>query len=228
MKGGWARIAGGAVLAAVATTATAAGTADDLENASVTVSEADATLYVDGVFGPKFEPDVRAALAGHPGLRRLVVRSPGGMRAPAMRIGELVNRRGLTLRVEGRCASACVLLFATARSREMTADSRIGLHRSSLDPDLPIPESMRLQLMERNDRETDDVLRKGGFSRRVITLGAATPSSTMTWFTPGELKVEGLAFTLLGAGDGAGAAGMPATAVRPAGGVDGTGLATPR
>lgn len=194
-----ARIAGGAILLAVAGVATAAGTADDLDNAAVKVAEAERTLYVDGVFGPNLEPDIRAAIDRHPRIRRVVVRSPGGMRAPAMRIGELFNRRGVTVRVEGKCASACVLLFATANSREMTADSRIGLHRSSLDPDLPIPDSLRQQLIERNDRETDEVLRKGGFSPRVIAMGAATPASTMTWFSPDELKGEGLPFTLLDA-----------------------------
>lgn len=196
MKRSLAWIAGGVVLA-MSTAAAAAGSAVDLENATVTVSEADRTLYVDGVFGPELEPDVRAAVARNPRLERVVVRSPGGMRAPAIRIGELFNRRGMTVRVEGRCASACVLLFATARSREMTADSRIGLHRSSLDPDLPIPDALRQQLMERNDRETDEVLRKAGFSSRVIAMGAATPPSTMTWFTPGELRTEGVPFVLL-------------------------------
>lgn len=191
-----ARIAGAILLMAVGV-AGAAGTAVDLENAAVNVAKAERTLYVDGVFGPKFEPDVREAIDRNPGIRQVVVRSPGGLRAPAMRIAELFNRRGMTVRVEGRCASACVLLFATARSREMTTDSRIGLHRSSLDPDLPIPATLRAQLMERNDRETDEVLRKGGFSNRVIAMGAATPSSTMTWFTPGELQVEGVSFTLL-------------------------------
>jgi hypothetical protein len=197
VKGLRVRIAGCAILAVLSCTAMAAGSAVDLDNAVVTVSEADRTLYVDGVFGPKFEPDVRAAIEQSPRLQRVVLRSPGGMRAPAMRVADLFNRRGMTVRVEGRCASACVLLFASARSREMTADSKIGLHRSSLDPDLPIPDTLRQQLMERNDRETDEVLRKGGFSTRVIAMGAATPPTTMTWFTPGELRVEGLPFVLL-------------------------------
>lgn len=187
------------MLLAVTGVAAAAGGADDLDDARVGVTDAGQAIFVDGVFGPAFEPAVREAIERHPQVRRLVVRSPGGMRAPAMRIGELLNRRGVTVRVEGRCASACVLLFATAKSREMTAGSRIGLHRSSLDPDLPIPDALRQQLMERNDRETDEVLRRGGFSHRVIALGAATPPTTMTWFTPGELQVEGVPFVLLDA-----------------------------
>lgn len=210
-KGLW-RVAGSAILLAVTGVAAAAGGADDLDDARVDVTDAGRAIHVDGVFGPAFEPAVRDAIERHPDVRRLVVRSPGGMRAPALRVGELLNRRGVTVRVEGRCASACVLLFATAKSREMTAGSRIGLHRSSLDPDLPIPESLRRQLMERNDRETDEVLRKGGFSSRVIAMGAATPPTTMTWFTPGELQVEGVPFVLLEASASTGTAALPAGA----------------
>ncbi len=171
------------------------------ENAVVAAAPEGDVLHVSGVIGSQFEPDVRDALQKHPSIRRVVVASPGGLRAQALRVGSLINRRGLTVRVEGRCASACVLLWATAQSREMTADSRIGLHGSSLDPDLPIPEAMRRQLIERNDRETDEVLRKAGFSQRVVAMGAATPPSTMTWFTPGELQVEGVPFRLLAAPD---------------------------
>lgn len=215
--GGWARAAWGAALFMAMATAVQAAT-DDLDNAAVRI-EADGTLVVDGVIGPRFEPDISDALAQHPDLRRVVVRSPGGLRAQAMRVGELVNRRGLTVRVEGRCASACALLFATARSREMTADSRIGLHRSSLAADLPIPDSLRRQLIERNDRETDEVLRKGGFPPRVIRMGADTPPSTMIWFTADELRVEGLAFTLVGPGTGV---------ALPAATLAGASLASPR
>lgn len=198
MKGYLARAAGGAALAMTMGAALAAAPAAE-ENAVVTTAPEGDVLRVSGVIGSQFEPDVRDALQKHPSIRRIEVQSPGGLRAQAMRVGTLVNKRGLTVRVDGRCASACVLLWATANSREMTEDSRIGLHRSTLDPDLPIPDAVRQQLIERNDRETDEVLRKGGFSQRVIAMGAATPPTTMTWFTPGELKVEGVPFRLLAA-----------------------------
>lgn len=196
MKAYLARAMGGAILAMAMAPALADEPVAE-ENAVVaTTAEGDA-LRVSGVIGSQFEPDVRAALQKHPTIRRVVVASPGGLRAQAMRVGSLLNRHGLTVRVEGRCASACVLLWATANSREMTADSRIGLHRSTLAPDLPIPDAVRQQLIERNDRETDEVLRKAGFSKRVVAMGAATPPTTMAWFTPGELKVEGVPFRLL-------------------------------
>lgn len=196
MKVDLARAVGGAILAMAMAPALANAPVAE-ENAVVTTTAEGDALHVSGVIGSQFEPDVRAALQKHPTIRRMVVASPGGLRAQAMRVGSLANRLGLTVRVEGRCASACVLLWATARSREMTADSRIGLHRSTLAADLPIPDAMRQQLIERNDRETDEVLRKAGFSQRVVAMGAATPPSTMAWFTPGELKVEGVPFAII-------------------------------
>lgn len=190
--------AGGAVLGLAMATAAASGVSEPTpQNAVVRVDASARELVVEGVIGPQFESDVRSALQREPKIRRMVVRSPGGLRAPAMRVGDYANRRGVTVRVEGRCASACVLLWATANSREMTAESRIGLHRSSLDQALPIPESMREQLMRRNDQETDEVLRRAGFPTRVVQLGAATPPTTMAWFTALELKVEGVPFILL-------------------------------
>ena len=198
---------GGALLA-MAMGSAAAGEPVAEENAVVTPAATGDALHVSGVIGSQFEPDVREALHRHPSIRRIVVASPGGLRAQALRVGSLVNRHGLTVRVEGRCASACVLLWATAASREMTVDSRIGLHRSSLDPDLPIPDTVRRQLIERNDRETDEVLRRAGFSQRVVAMGAATPPTTMAWFTPGELKVEGVPFALVDDGD-RGGGGFP-------------------
>ena len=187
-------------------TATAAGPAgSDLGNARVEADPVARTLVVDGVIGPQFETDVRDALLSDPAIKRVVVRSPGGLRAQALRVGEFINGRGVTVRVEGRCASACVLLWATARSREMTEDSRIGLHRSTLDAALPIPDAMREQLMSRNDRETEAVLLKAGFPTDVVAAGSATPATTMAWFDARRLKALGVPFSLLGREvDGAG------------------------
>lgn len=199
MKGflGRAAIGAAALLAMGMASADGTATATDLDNARVTADPSAHVLHVDGIIGPKFETDVRTALLADPTIRQVVVRSPGGMRAPALRVGDFINRRGVTVRVDGKCASACVLLWATATSREMTDASRIGLHRSSLDETLPIPDSMRLELMRRNDRETDAVLLKAGFPSDVVALGSATPATTMAWFDARRLKQAGLPFVLV-------------------------------
>lgn len=173
----------------------------DVDNAVVEAMPAEHALRISGVIGTHFESDVRRALDANPGVRRLVVSGPGGMRAQALHVADIANARGITVRVSGRCASACALLWAAARSREMTYDSGLGLHRSGLDPALALPDGVRTMLMARNDRQTDDVLRQAGFPERVIAAGATTPPTSMSWFSPYELRTGGVPFELL---DGSG------------------------
>ena len=190
------RAAGAALLLLAAARAFAQPAGSDTD-AAVHADPDAGVLHVTGPIGPRFERDVRAALRRHRGLRRIDIASPGGLRAPALRIGALANARRITVRVDGRCASACVLLWATADAREITARSRIGLHGSTLDPDLALPAVVRRQLVARNDRETDAVLLRAGFPEDVVARGAATPPTTMAWFTPGELHHRGVPFALL-------------------------------
>ncbi|WP_189446558.1 hypothetical protein [Cognatilysobacter xinjiangensis] len=174
-----------------------ASAAETIVDADVRFLPADQAIRIEGAIGARFDADVRAALEAHPDARHIVITSPGGMRAPAMRVAELANARGLTVRVSGRCASACALLWAAADRREMTYDSGLGLHRSGLDPSLGLPDVLRRRIMARNDRQTDDVLRNAGFPERVIAVGAATPAESMSWFSPYELQTGGVSFVLL-------------------------------
>lgn len=197
-----ALVAATAALAIAAGGVRAAETPDvGVDNATVEAVPTERALRISGVIGMRFEADVRRALETHPGTQRLIVSGPGGMRAQALRVAELANAQRLTVRVAGRCASACALLWAAATSREMTYDSGLGLHRSGLDPALALPDGLRATLMARNDRQTDDVLRHAGFPERVIAAGAATPASSMTWFSPYELRTGGVPFNLV---DGSG------------------------
>jgi hypothetical protein len=193
-----ALVAATAALLFIAGAARAAETPDvDVDNALVEALPSEHALRVSGVVGARFEADVRRALDADPSVRRLVISGPGGMRAQALRVADLANARGLTVRVAGRCASACALLWAASKSREMTYDSGLGLHRSGLDPALPLPDGVRTMLMARNDRQTDDVLRHAGFPERVIAAGAATPATSMSWFSPYELRTGGVPFELV-------------------------------
>ena len=197
-----ALVAATAALVLAAGGANAAGVVDaELPATAIETVPAEHALRISGLIGARFEADLRRALDGHPDVRRLIVTGPGGMRAQALRVAELANARGLTVRIAGRCASACALLWAAAKSREMTFDSGVGLHRSALDPSLALPDAVRESLMARNDRQTDDVLRQAGFPERVIAAGAATPATSMSWFSPYELRTGGVPFQLL---DGAG------------------------
>ena len=190
-----------AFLITVGPTWAATETGADTPRTATSVIDGGATLQVEGVIGETFETDVRTALDRNPSVTRLAIRGPGGMRAQALRVAELANARRLTVRVVGRCASACALLWAASKTREMTYDAGLGLHRSGLDPSLALPDGVRAMLMARNDRQTDDVLRHAGFPERVIAAGAATPATSMSGFSPYELRTGGVPFELVD-GDG--------------------------
>lgn len=176
-----------------------AAAADDLGDASVSAMAGDSVLYVSGVIGPNFERDVATAIALQRGIRRIVIDSPGGLRAQALRVGALAERLGIAVRIDGQCASACVLLWATADRREITAGSRIGLHRSSLADDLPIDAATRERLMRRNDDETIAVLRDARFPAPIVHAAASTPAHAMTWFDASELAALGAPFAAVAA-----------------------------
>lgn len=154
-------------------------------------------VRVRGPIGPRFESHLRAALDAHPDAQRVIVRSPGGMRRQALRAARLINARGVPLRISGRCASACALLWAAADAREMTSGSRLGLHRSTLVGPLVFPDAVASQINAHNDRETDAVLRQAGFPERVVAQGSATPPTSMSWFAADELQREGVPFVML-------------------------------
>lgn len=157
---------------------------------------AEHALRVSGPIGADFEARLRDSLARYPATTVIVVRGPGGMRYQALKAAELINARGLTVRIAGRCASACALLWAAAHSREMTPDSKLGLHGSRLELPLPLPGVIEAQIVARNDRQTDDVLRGAGFPASIIAEGGRTPPTSMSWFGPLELKYGGVPFTL--------------------------------
>lgn len=189
-----------AVLLALPTAALAAGAATPSRaypaDATVEYLAAEQAVRVRGPIGPRFEPRLRAMLDAHPDARRVVVQSPGGMRRQALRAASLLNERGLPVRIAGRCASACALLWAAVDQREMTAGSRLGLHRSKLVGPLVFPDAIAQQINAHNDRETDAVLRKAGFPEHVVAAGSATPPTSMSWFAADQLQRDGVPFVL--------------------------------
>ncbi|MFC0677128.1 hypothetical protein ACFFGH_04565 [Lysobacter korlensis] len=171
---------------------------ETLADGTILVRPAEQALVVSGPIGTNFEAHFRAALKRYPQAQVVIVRGPGGMRGPALRVAELINSRGMTVRISGRCASACALLWASSRSREMTPTSKLGLHRSRLPDSVMLPAPIEQRLVARNDRETDRVLRDAGFSLQLIAQGNRASPTSMSWFTPVELQRNGVPFTLLG------------------------------
>lgn len=103
------------------------------------------TLVFEGSidFGATAEFD--QALVDHPGVRRLILDSPGGVVVEARGMANSVGRRGLSTHVEHRCYSACTLVYIAGYPRSIALSGRLGFHRylqrtspvyPGLDPDI--------------------------------------------------------------------------------------------
>ena len=151
------------------------------------------------VFGrivPGFEEELRQAIAEHPRLKRVAIESSGGLMLEAKRTAELLNEHGIAIRVAGKCASACALLWAASDRRELMPKARIGLHAG-----LPVkrtPEPIENMLSLARHKISNDMLRHAGFSEALIKMGNQVPNDSILWLTPSELSSGGVKFTLVG------------------------------
>jgi len=157
------------------------------------VPEANA-LRVTGSIEAGFSDAVQAALVAHPAARVLIVHSRGGLLHEARELADVLNARGIAIRAEGRCASACAVLWAATDARELAPDARLGLHRSKWSVSLPAP--LRAWVERRNDRANVRTFLDAGFSPALASRAARTPSSSMYWVDALELKRERVAFAL--------------------------------
>ena len=140
---------------------------------------------------------VREAFAQAPDIRRVTLRSQGGQIVVARYLGEYLRERDVTVRVDGYCASACVLVWAGATRREARVGARIGLHQSHLGRGGRGPVLVRRGL-DAKRRAYDDALRAAGFPEAVIKRGADTPPREMYWVGVLELAEQGVAVQLIG------------------------------
>jgi hypothetical protein len=77
-------------------------------------------------------------------IRSLVVNSFGGEELAAIRIGEEIVRRDITLVVDGACMSACAdYLFLPARHRKVAPYSLVAFHHTSVSLLAMIPPDAR-------------------------------------------------------------------------------------
>ena len=131
-------------------------------------------------------------LAQDPRLRVLEIESTGGHVAPAHEAIEMVNRRSVTVRVRGTCASACALLWAGADSRELGPKAKIGLH--AWRPSRSVSKPMEGFGRWWTRRRAEEIFRAAGFPEQIIRTGLDTPPSQISWSSAGELRAAGVRF----------------------------------
>lgn len=151
-------------------------------------------LRVSGSIEAGFSDRVQAALAAQPGVRVLIVHSRGGLLSEARKLAAVLNARRIAIRAEGRCASACAVLWAATDARQLTADARLGLHRSKWS--VALPARIRAWWERRSDRANVRTFIAAGFPPALASRAAQTPSSSMYWVDARELQRERVEFAL--------------------------------
>ncbi len=83
--------------------------------------------YIDRGFANKFG----LALNQNPGVRRILLESPGGEVTEAIHAGRIIRARKLETSLLGDCQSACVLVFVGGVKRSLwTGKGNLGFHRA--------------------------------------------------------------------------------------------------
>jgi hypothetical protein len=138
-------------------------------------SKAPGVLQLSGGIGRRLAVDLESAVT--PTTRTLViVDSLGGSVDSAIAAANFIRSKGLTVRVERSCMSACVALFAAARRRELYPNAVLGLHQSSA-----VVEGGDASEV---DRVYDELLRQAGFSEAVLARRAKTMPDGMDLLLP--------------------------------------------
>lgn len=169
----------------------------ELSSARVSYDPAGSRLGISGRLRPDTGLLVREAFAQDPGIRRVTLRSQGGATVVARHLAEFLAERGVTVRVDGHCASACVIVWAGAVRREARLGARIGLHQTHLGRGDRGPRFVRKRL-DASRTHYDEVLRVAGFPEAVIERGGRTPPADMYWVSVLALAEQGVDVQFIG------------------------------
>jgi hypothetical protein len=89
--------------------------------------EGDAILFDGRIDGPSVR-EFQRLLTG-PSVRRLVIRSQGGLVGAALDMAEAVHARGLDVEVDQACLSSCAnYIFPAARNKVLSGPAAVGWH----------------------------------------------------------------------------------------------------
>jgi len=158
----------------------------------LSVSPDGRTLTISGGIRFGLERDVAAALAAAPGVRTVVLASPGGRLGPADDVAQMVRRRGLDTYVASQCSSICTEIFAAGRHRTLGRGARLGFHGASLGAGAPS------QAVSAVNRQMMDRYVAAGVDRGFIER-AASVSPRGIWFpTVSQLRAANVITAVAG------------------------------
>jgi hypothetical protein len=113
----------------------------------------------------------------------LLINSPGGDLAAAIRLAEAVRGSGLDTAAYELCASACVMVLAGGIERWVGQNTRVGVHQ------------FEWVSVQRDARETQSTVgllgrfyKTMGVDSEVVVLASETPPESMRWLSQWELR----------------------------------------
>ncbi|MBE1160516.1 GYF domain-containing protein [Dyella acidiphila] len=166
------------------------GVEDRFANAAVRYDEAAHAIRIKGPIGHRFHRDVADALAAHRDAQLIVISSGGGLLDEAFEVATAIKQAGLPLRVDGGCASACGLMWASVPQRQMTEFSRIGLHPNRTIGDTPA--ELTVQVSKQAEAMSTDSLSAAGFTPEMLRRRAETPPSSVYWLDAVDILIAGI------------------------------------
>ncbi len=152
-------------------------------------------VVVDGPI-EKGDSDKLEALVSKQKVRRLLLRSPGGLVIEALQIARTVRKLKITTVVDfnNDCASACALIWLAGSRLELSELARVGMHASY--------EVHGQQKIESgwSNAIIGGYLRDLGYSDAAIILFTSTPPESIHWLTYADAKELGMHIRLIFSG----------------------------
>jgi hypothetical protein len=144
------------------------------------VSHERVVLVMSGMIGRGSYREFRRAVSRSK-AEVVVLEGPGGILGEALLIAEEVRRRGLTTVVaaNGRCASACAIVFLAGRTKHMGRGAAVGLHAASFENGVADPQATSIMA---------GYLRELGVPANTLRRMASTAPQDIRWLTKGEQK----------------------------------------
>lgn len=90
------------------------------------------TLYIEGALQKGISHEVEKKLKENPGIRQVMLKSPGGMRTEGNLISQSITKRNLDTVAFDSCLSACTEVFASGKYRMIIKDTKIGFHKGGI------------------------------------------------------------------------------------------------
>lgn len=153
----------------------------DIPDATLRLSDDGRFLAVAGGIKYGLAGQVDLLLKAAPNVVGLLLDSPGGRLAEAIKVSDLVRGRSLDTFVSDECSSACTLVFVAGRNRLVGQYGRLGFHGSYFP-------GMSATELQRANEELAGVYRSAGLSADFLARALQVAPESMWYPTREELR----------------------------------------